>query len=86
MLGDKARAKETMKAAGVPVIPGSDGAISSVEEAKKIAAEIGYPVLVKASAGGGGRGIRRIDRKNRCPWQRKKPSCSSATMKSIWKS
>ena len=62
MLGDKARAKETMKAAGVPVIPGSDGAISSVEEAKKIAAEIGYPVLVKASAGGGGRGIRRIDR------------------------
>lgn len=64
MLGDKARAKETMKAAGVPVIPGSDGAISSVEEAKKIAAEIGYPVLVKASAGGGGRGIRRIDRED----------------------
>ena len=51
-----------MKAAGVPVIPGSDGAISSVEEAKKIAAEIGYPVLVKASAGGGGRGIRRTSR------------------------
>ncbi|WP_298483563.1 acetyl-CoA carboxylase biotin carboxylase subunit [uncultured Ruminococcus sp.] len=61
MLGDKARAKETMKAAGVPVVPGSDGAVSSVEEAKKIAAEIGYPVLVKASAGGGGRGIRRVD-------------------------
>lgn len=61
MLGDKARAKETMKAAGVPVIPGSDGAISSVEEAKRIAAEIGYPVLVKASAGGGGRGIRRVN-------------------------
>ena len=61
MLGDKARAKETMKAAGVPVIPGSDGAVSSVEEAKKIAAEIGYPVLVKASAGGGGRGIRRVN-------------------------
>ena len=64
MLGDKARAKETMKAAGVPVIPGSDGAISSVEEAKKIAAEIGYPVLVKASSVGGGRGIRRIDRED----------------------
>lgn len=64
MLGDKARAKETMKSAGVPVIPGSDGAVTSVEEAKKIAAEIGYPVLVKASAGGGGRGIRRIDRED----------------------
>ena len=64
MLGDKARAKETRKAAGVPVIPGSDGAVTSVEEAKKIAAEIGYPVLVKASAGGGGRGIRRIDRED----------------------
>lgn len=61
MLGDKANAKETMKAAGVPVIPGSDGVVKSVEDAKKIAAEIGYPVLVKASAGGGGRGIRRVD-------------------------
>ncbi len=61
MLGDKARAKETMKKAGVPVVPGSDGAVDSVETAKKIAAEIGYPVLVKASAGGGGRGIRRVD-------------------------
>lgn len=61
MLGDKARAKETMKAAGVPVIPGSEGIIRSLDDAKKIAAEIGYPVLVKASAGGGGRGIRRVD-------------------------
>lgn len=61
MLGDKAQAKETMKAAGVPVIPGSEGALHSVEEAKEIAKKIGYPVLVKASAGGGGRGIRRVD-------------------------
>ncbi|MBQ3919471.1 MAG: acetyl-CoA carboxylase biotin carboxylase subunit [Oscillospiraceae bacterium] len=61
MLGDKAAAKETMKKAGVPVIPGSDGAVSSVEEAMMIAAKAGYPVLVKASAGGGGRGIRRVD-------------------------
>lgn len=61
MLGDKAAAKETMAVAGVPVIPGSKGAVSSLEEAEKIAADAGYPVLVKASAGGGGRGIRRVD-------------------------
>jgi acetyl-CoA carboxylase biotin carboxylase subunit len=61
MLGDKARAKETMKKAGVPVIPGSDGAVKSYEEAERIASEMGYPLLIKASAGGGGRGIRRVD-------------------------
>ncbi len=61
MLGNKAAAKETMKAAGVPVIPGSDGAVRTVDEARKIAEKAGYPVLVKASAGGGGRGIRRVD-------------------------
>lgn len=61
MLGDKAAAKETMAAAGVPVIPGSKGAVSSLEDAKEVAAKAGYPVLVKASAGGGGRGIRRAD-------------------------
>lgn len=58
MLGDKAKAKETMKQAGVPVILGSDGAISSIDQARALAQKIGYPVLVKASAGGGGRGIR----------------------------
>lgn len=62
MLGDKAAAKETMAAAGVPVIPGSKGAVSTFEEAKKIAEKSGYPILVKAAAGGGGRGIRRVDR------------------------
>lgn len=61
MLGDKAAAKATMKAAGVSVIPGSDGTVSSYEEAAAIAEKAGYPVLVKASAGGGGRGIRRVD-------------------------
>ena len=61
MLGDKAAAKETMAAAGVPVIPGSKGAVKSLKEAQKIAETAGYPVLVKASAGGGGRGIRRVD-------------------------
>lgn len=62
MLGNKATAKETMAAAGVPVIPGSEGAVSSLEEARKIAENAGYPILVKASAGGGGRGIRRVDK------------------------
>ncbi|GHV46575.1 acetyl-CoA carboxylase biotin carboxylase subunit [Clostridia bacterium] len=57
-MGDKANAKKTMRAAGVPVIPGSDGIVETVEAAKTVSAEIGYPVMVKASAGGGGRGIR----------------------------
>lgn len=58
MLGDKAQAKETMKEAGVPVIMGSDGAIFNVHAAHTLANDLGYPVMVKASAGGGGRGIR----------------------------
>ncbi|MDE6710606.1 MAG: acetyl-CoA carboxylase biotin carboxylase subunit, partial [Oscillospiraceae bacterium] len=62
MLGDKAAAKTAMKNAGVPVIPGSDGAVASMEEAKKLAEEIGFPLMVKASAGGGGRGIRLVER------------------------
>lgn len=57
-MGDKAKAKETMKSAGVPVVPGSDGVVSGADEALKIASEIGYPVMVKATAGGGGRGMR----------------------------
>lgn len=59
-MGDKATAKETMKKAGVPVVPGSDGLLQSLDEAKKVAGEIGYPVIVKATAGGGGRGMRVI--------------------------
>jgi acetyl-CoA carboxylase biotin carboxylase subunit len=57
-MGDKANAKKTMKDAGVPVIPGSDGLIYSVEEGKDLAKEIKYPVILKATAGGGGRGMR----------------------------
>jgi len=57
-MGNKALAKQTMRAAGVPTIPGSDGVVKSVEEAKKLAAEFGYPVILKASAGGGGKGMR----------------------------
>jgi acetyl-CoA carboxylase biotin carboxylase subunit len=58
MMGDKAQARATMKAAGVPITPGFDGIIEDQEEALKIADEIGYPVIIKASAGGGGRGMR----------------------------
>jgi len=59
-MGDKATAKETMKNSGVPVIPGSIGLIDTVEEAKVLAKEIKYPVIIKATAGGGGRGMRII--------------------------
>lgn len=57
-MGNKSKAREIMKKAGVPIIPGSEGIVSSEEEAYQIAKEIGFPVVVKASAGGGGRGIR----------------------------
>lgn len=57
-MGDKAFAKDTMKKNEVPVIPGSDGVIEDIEEAKILANEIGYPVIIKASAGGGGKGMR----------------------------
>lgn len=58
LMGDKSMARRTMKKAGLPVIPGSDGTIQNVDEAYEIAREIGYPVLLKAAAGGGGRGMR----------------------------
>jgi pyruvate carboxylase subunit A len=60
-MGDKIQARKAMIEAGVPVIPGSDGNIKDLNEAKKIAGEIGYPVMLKATNGGGGRGIRRCD-------------------------
>jgi len=58
LMGDKAVAKHTMREAGLPTIPGSDGLVHDVAEARRIAAEVGYPVLLKATAGGGGRGMR----------------------------
>jgi len=58
LLGDKARARRAMRKAGVPILPGSEGPVDSEEQAQKIAREIGYPVIVKATAGGGGRGMR----------------------------
>src|SRR6185295_9998495 len=57
-MGDKSNAKDTMKKAGVPAIPGSDGLLEDVKQALKVAKKIGYPVILKATAGGGGRGMR----------------------------
>ena len=59
-MGDKSNAKATMKAAGVPCVPGSDGIIVDFEQCEKVALEIGYPVMLKASAGGGGKGMRAV--------------------------
>jgi acetyl-CoA carboxylase biotin carboxylase subunit len=57
-MGDKITAKDTMKALGVPCVPGSDGGVQSVEDAKRIGEEFGYPVIIKATAGGGGKGMK----------------------------
>ena len=58
LMGNKSKAKETMKSVGVPVVPGSDGLVYTMQEAINISNQIGYPVIIKASAGGGGKGIR----------------------------
>ncbi len=60
LLGNKSRARETMQKAGVPVVPGSEGEVESVEDALHLAEKIGYPVMIKASAGGGGKGMRAV--------------------------
>src|SRR6476619_7811048 len=57
-MGDKITAKETMIKAGVPVVPGGEGLLESVEQAKSLANEVGYPIILKATAGGGGKGMR----------------------------
>ena len=61
LMADKSKAKEVMKKAGIPVVPGSDGAIEDIEEAKEIAKKIGYPIILKAASGGGGRGMRVVE-------------------------
>lgn len=63
-MGDKAFAKETMKKAQVPVVPGSEGIIKSIDEAKDLASNLGYPVMIKATAGGGGKGMRIVTEEN----------------------
>ena len=60
-MGDKSTAKTTMQKVGVPTVPGSEGLLSSPEEAAELAAEMGYPVMIKATAGGGGRGMRLVN-------------------------
>ena len=62
VMGDKLSAKQAVKEFGVPLVPGVDEAVASVELGKKIASSIGYPVLIKASAGGGGKGMRLVER------------------------
>ena len=61
IMGDKIMAKQTAKDLGIPVVPGSDGAVTDNDEAMKIAADIGYPVIIKAASGGGGRGMRVVN-------------------------
>ena len=60
-MGDKAVAKATMIANKVPVVPGSDGVVATYEDARNVCEEIGYPLIIKASAGGGGRGMRVVE-------------------------
>jgi acetyl-CoA carboxylase biotin carboxylase subunit len=57
-MGDKSLARETMRAAGVPVVPGSEGVVETADDARRVAAEVGYPVIIKAKDGGGGKGMR----------------------------
>ena len=65
-MGDKIEARRTMIAAGLPVVPGSNGNLKDVAEAVKLAKKIGYPIMLKATGGGGGRGIRRCDSEDDC--------------------
>src|SRR6202789_938165 len=71
LMGEKEKARQAMKKAKVPILPGSDGVISSVEEAEDWAKKVGYPVILKAKAGGGGRGMRIVRRAGRRPNRRR---------------
>jgi len=67
LMGDKARARRAMKKAGVPILPGSDGPVDGEEQALKVAKDIGYPIIIKATAGGGGRGMRVVQEASELP-------------------
>ena len=94
IMGDKIEAKRTVLALGIPCVPGSPGGVTDDDEAMKIALDIGFPVLVKAAAGGGGRGMKVARTRSICPkrcrWPAPKPRRPSATTRSIskniWKS
>ena len=73
LMADKARARRVMRKAGVPILPGSEGPIESEDKALKIAKEIGYPVIIKATAGGGGRGMRVVTHRRRSCRTRSRP-------------
>jgi len=79
-MGDKVTAKETMIAAGVPCIPGSDGLLKDLKHAKKAAAKIGYPVIIKATAGGGGKGMRIVESEDKleAAWDSAKQEAKAA--------
>jgi acetyl-CoA carboxylase biotin carboxylase subunit len=66
-MGDKIEARRRMKAAGVPVVPGTVDPLKDVEEAKRVARDVGFPVMIKATAGGGGKGMRKVDREEQLP-------------------
>ena len=89
IMGDKASAKQAMREAGLPLVPGSPGRLASPEEAEPIAAAAGYPVLLKAAAGGGGRGMRLVDRPedlgDLSGPRRRRPSRRSATGACTWR-
>ena len=90
LMGDKIAAKQAVKSVGIPTVPGSDGAVGSDADAKAIADGIGYPVLIKAAAGGGGRGMkvaqtRRGIEHRACRRRARKPRPRSATTPSIWR-
>lgn len=88
-MGNKIHARQLMQEAGVPVIPGSDGAIDTLEEAEKLADKIGYPVMLKAAAGGGGKAfvkfLRKVNLKNIFYLRNQKLKQLLAMMRCTWK-
>ncbi len=89
-LGSKTKARQAADAAGMPRVPGSVKGLASIEEAHTVAREIGYPVMLKAAAGGGGKGMRAVDRRRRArrglsPAPAARPSAPSAPARSTSK-